>query len=528
MAVALLTVPVLSSPLGAQSTPYVPGDDAAYGDLDALVASGLVRELILGERPYSRAAFARYVAEAMDRTADGQVTLTARVEEALTRLSALFGDDSDRGGAWARPRRVDAELTGASSPSRDLRTGADGSIDGDLNPLLQRNEGRRLVDGLTTALEGVVDLQPGWIAGQLRTRVTLEAPAGPTGVDASATLLDAYARGVVGPISLEAGRGHVSLGFGADGGPLLSNNARGLDMLRMSADRPVRLPGPLSALGLWQASALVADMGSNRDVPGSALTLFRLSGRPSRFVEFGFSYLNLQGGDGSPEASLREHLHDIFFFWTDGGYFQISDKVAGADLAVSIPAARSRLFVNVLTTDDRGRFSQPAGGLWEDAIWLAGGSVSGIGPDGRFDAHVEWRHSGARAHTHHQFTSGVTLDRLVLGDPLGPNAAGVGMGVDWTGPTSRISIEGAWERYSGDDFGWGLLAGGGPWDFDWFLVADNPDEIRKRLTVDWTRLAPVGGVEPSVRIGYEHVSRFDYGAASRSNLLLQVRAGYVW
>ena len=47
----------------AQTSPYVPNLDSVYQDLDALVAEGLVRVTILGERPYSRLTFARFAQE---------------------------------------------------------------------------------------------------------------------------------------------------------------------------------------------------------------------------------------------------------------------------------------------------------------------------------------------------------------------------------------------------------------------------------------------------------------------------------
>ncbi len=54
------------------------------------------------------------------------------------------------------------------------------------------------------------------------------------------------------------------------------------------------------------------------------------------------------------------------------------------------------------------------------------------------------------------------------------------------------------------------------------------DEIRKRITVDWTRFADGGGVETSIRLGYEHVTRYAFSDENRSNFLAQVKVGYIW
>ena len=74
---------MLPAVLLAQASPYVPNLDPAYQDLDALVAHGLVRDIILGERPYSRVAFARFAQEARGRIdTPGEAGIKARFLEA--------------------------------------------------------------------------------------------------------------------------------------------------------------------------------------------------------------------------------------------------------------------------------------------------------------------------------------------------------------------------------------------------------------------------------------------------------------
>ena len=322
-------------------------------------------------------------------------------------------------------------------------------------------------------------------------------------------------------------------GYGAEGGAMLSANPRGLDMVRVGAERPIRLPGFLRALGLWQSTLALAHMGSERDIPGAKLGAVRVSGRLNAWLEGGASYLNIQGGEGAPPATFGDRVKDFLLLprrdTTEHphGLWEISDKVAGVDVRVSLPSARAALYVNFFTTDDRYFFSQPAKGYWEDATWLVGAEVLGVGAEGRTDLRLEWRHNGARPHTHHQFTSGATLDGRVLGEPLGPNAAGVSGSVAWNGPESRVVVVGAWERYSGDRFRWE----GRPapvYSSPWYRVEDNPDEIRTRLVVEYLRFTGWRGLESNVRLGYEHVTRFDYTEARRHNLLAQATLRYVW
>jgi len=237
------------------------------------------------------------------------------------------------------------------------------------------------------------------------------------------------------------------------------------------------------------------------------LAVFRVSGRPSRFVGFGITSLNHHGGDGGPSATLRDRITDLFLFFRGGAAPLISDKVVGVDLRITLPAIQTELYVNGLPTDDRGHFTQAASGLWEDAIWLA----------------------GAEPHAHGQFPSGLTLDARVIGDALGPNASSVQGGADWTGSNFAIAFGAAFERYSGGDL---RVLRIGPYtvsdNYSWIPVADNPDEIRKHITAEWTRFPDHTGLRTTLRLGYEHVTCFNFTEENRSNFLVQLKLDYLW
>ena len=93
LALALLggAFPTGSQYLFAQASAYVPNLDPAYAELDALIASGLIREVLVGQRPYSRMTFARMVREARSNMEDpGARAPSARILEALARGEAMF------------------------------------------------------------------------------------------------------------------------------------------------------------------------------------------------------------------------------------------------------------------------------------------------------------------------------------------------------------------------------------------------------------------------------------------------------
>lgn len=513
--------PESRAPVG---TAYLPVTDAAYADLDALITSGLVRDVLVGERPYSRAAIRRMVTEAQRRIGTG--TPPARVREALTRLAArveIRTEEPTASQPAVARTPIAASVALTTSRDRAMISGTrDDRIDATFNPMLQANGGRVLLDAATAALEGGAFIERGRVAAELTGRAYGGAPhdAGATG---GADLLTGYARVVAGPFALDLGRVSRVTGFGQHGGVMLSDNARALDMVQLRQERSIRLPGPFRHLGAWQASAFLADLGRNRDQPHSTLLHMRVAGQVLRHVEFGVSYQNQHGGRNAPPSAQWERLEDIFLFASTRNDYEISDKVAAADLRIALPALRSAVYVNFLTTDDRGRFSQPARGYWEDAIWLVGAERVGLGPDGRVDLRIEGRHTGPRPHTHSQFSSGMTVDGRVLGDVFGPSSSGLTLQGGYTGTTARWRLSLAAERNVGDQFHAADLPGGDEWNWDWFRLADNPDETRQRVLVDYVRFRGWRGFETSARGGVERVTGFGYtNSGPRWGLLTQL------
>jgi hypothetical protein len=85
-----------------------------------------------------------------------------------------------------------------------------------------------------------------------------------------------------------------------------------------------------------------------------------------------------------------------------------------------------------------------------------------------------------------------------------------------------IEIKGVWEQYSGDDW----VTGPNVSAF-YVRTSDNPDEIRLRATLDWSRDLEGTDFRTTVRLGYEHVTRFNFTDENRSNYLAQVKLAWI-
>lgn len=519
---AVAALALAPGPARGQATAYVPNLDQAYDDLAVLVAAGLVRGAVGGHAPSSRAAFRQWAAEAA-RSLEARGGAPRGVEEAAARLAARFGTDGegDAADGLQRPVAVGAaaaELWAARAPPRPLGEGAASQLDGVLNPLLQGAQGRFAADGWTVAAAVSVEAEAGPLAARATPRAWIANPASGGSGSASAALFDGYVRAVFGPAGLDAGRIHATLGHARAGGTALSHNPRGLDMVRIASEHPLRLPGALRRWGLWHASALVARMESDRDTPRSLLAAFHLAHRPVPAFEWGLVYLNHQAGEGAPSAALLTRVTDLLLP-VRGGLIEVSDKAGGGHLRLTIRRARTDIYVNFLATDLRRDGRQFLQGYWRDALWTAGATARGLDSEARLDIWVEGRHAGPLVHTHHQFTSGLTLDGLVIGDPLGPNAWSVAGGASWRATRWTAALSAAWEHYSADE--WRLGPEPGKERHQWARIADNPDEVRARLAFDM-RLRAQAGLETAIRLGYERVRNFAFNGTNRNNFLLRL------
>lgn len=527
--------------LSAQTSPYVLISDPAYRDLDVLVAHRLVQDLVLSHRPYSRMTFARAVAGARGRLRD---EVPARILEALERLERRFAEelggrvceeDSGRACGDAPPRvrvrSLRGGLTRADSPTREAREPSRNAGNAaQINPLLQRNGGRELFDGWTVDGEAEVDidLHPR-LALQFTPRIRVSEGA-PEEVDAAGIqLVTGYARTVWRKAFIDVGRAQTLSGVTPDLSPVLSTNPRALTMVRVGNERPGRLPWIFGLLGPSSFRFSVGSLGDSRVNPGSWLTVFDAAFRPHPNFEIGASIVSEQGGDGVPEVPWWQRAFDTFLFPFYRNPIRIledpvrgaSNKTAGLHSRLHLPGTPLTAFFEFTTEDDHFLFRRTTYGYWENAAWVWGLEARGLGEGGRIDLRVAAMHNGVIVASHNSLRGGMTVDGRTLGSPLGPEGTGVDARLDWTGSRDRWSIHGALERYSGDDYG-------GEPRFQRERVADNPDEIRARLTVDWLRGGLQDGLFTTVRVGAERVNRFGFTDENRVNLLAQVALGYRW
>ncbi len=529
LAGALAAAPGLRAQASAQLQPL----DAVHRELERLGAWGLIDTMLVGQRPYSRAQAARLTAQALrgrarlvpDSPADASLAATA--DRALARLRARLAPELEAlgvahtedaalpAGGLVGEARLDATWT--DSPDRVVPSNVLGSTAARINPMLAYDLGRPVGTGTTVGAEIELGGALGsHLAGAVRTRAQLSLPL-EGGSETTVRVQSGNARLVVGNAALTVGRAHVVWGQGPRGGLVLSANPGSHLLVSIANEHPVGFP----LLGPARFQLFLSDMGVEAQrFAHSQLFGARASFLPHRRLEIGAQFLVQSGGEGAPEQSVVERILDYLFFpdLLKGAELELllSNKVAAVDARLRIPEARGlELWIELAIDDiDIDRFQSM---IWEDGSWTVGARVARVDAAGTLALRLEAQHTSLRIYEHVDFTSGLTLERRLIGSELGPNANGAAVGLDWEAtPRHSFSFEGSIERRSADPY---TAISGTPYYFA--RLGIRPKEVRWRARVGWTLLPErASWCELSLEGGYEFVDHFEFSRRGTQHNLL--------
>jgi hypothetical protein len=543
---------VLAPPAAAQATARIDPLDPVYADVRSLIGSGLVDHAVVGQQPYTRLELAQIVRQAARGLRLAEVTSeqtgqaksrmsparAAFLRERLDYIRARFDFDSveaDSAGAKLSTRvrplqAIDVDFTQAQSPTRLIpRDNGLGSINATLNPILANREGRPLVDGSNVVLGSEHLFESAHVALQLRPE--LDAYLTSSGQAAlRGTLQTASLRFVYRNLGLDIGRESVRWGQAALGNLMTSANAPPLNQVRLANEQLLTLPWILRYLGPSKFSFFYAQLGDDQNFPDAYFVGYKASISPTSRLELGGSVYSKSGGTGAPRGSFTARIIDLFPFLDASNYanivgvrgvFEFSDRYAGLDARLRFPSLRGlETYGEILLNDFDVRRLRSV--FWEDAGHVFGIGLPRISEDGRVSGWMEFHHTGNRYYEHFQYLSGQTVQRTLIGDPLGPDANGGYASFDWHRTAMQhFSAELAVERRSNDQYMYWPVALPA---FGWSRIQSRPKEWRNRLVVGW-RHAPQGsGIGTLFQAGYERVQNFGFvDGDSRNNFL--ARAG---
>ncbi len=531
---ALCVSCLLASSLHGQASVTVSPSDPVYRDIDRLAAAGMIDTLVYGQRPFSRRQIARLITSAR-RNADGPrgATLTQYLRETLAALEERFADELSDGKGAPAPRlradhllqRLSVTYTSNSSAPRIVPpdTGI-GEIDAVIDPLAESGQqGRDVRGGRTVAIETWHELTIGpHVALQANPRMEFDGDSSPANAPAF-SMGTLAARLQQSNVVLSVGRDHLEWGQGRDGGIFLSSSARALDMLWIGNDQPWILPGFLRKLGPSNASFLAADLGARQYFPHTLLFAYKISSSPTPNLELGFSVFDITGGSGAPTGTLAAHLANLFLFpILPYKPFAFSNELAGLEVRYRLHRWRGAQVYWELSLDDFDP-KRLWSSVWrDDAGHVFGLNLPALSADGRLALTAEVHHTGTRFDRHLQFRSGVTEDRQLLGDPLGPDADGGYLYLDWDPEKhSTASLVLAEEAYRNNQYVIVLEP------FGFRSIGSAPEEHRYRATLSYALHATESGMSIQLQAGVERTTNFDFAAgAARTGAIGSLTLSY--
>ena len=526
-----------------QGTVTVPVDDPLYRDVDRLIDAGLATHVVVGQRPYSRRMIARLVREArlnLDTTRADAGSGPSLEAISVNRLRAAFApevadlDGDARAAAevrWTPIRSLRAEALVTDAPTRSVPSNGLGSVEADVNPLIDGREGRPFVPGGNVALESEHAIQ--FLAGiSLQAQPRFWAYRGRSGRSAGieGALLSANLRAVRGKVALTVGREYTEWSPAPGAGLLFSENAPALDMVRVATDAPIVLPSVLGWLGGVSGTLQIADMGRSDSSDHSRLVSYKVSISPTNTLELGGTFVNHYGGAGArPVSALDRFIDlvpflDIFRHHVDSTAVD-SDKLLGVDGRLRISQLGNIALFGELALEDFD-FHRLGSIFTEDAAYTAGVIIpTFLTP--ALSARVGYHVVGLRFYEHHILRNGIAVRRFTLGDDLGHDASGF-FGLLRSEHMNGISVtaEGAYESRRNDEYV-GAYTKPGLTGLVFSRVTARPEEQRSRGTVSVRWFRPDGGMMVELKAGVERVGNFAFVAApDRTHGLASVSAAW--
>jgi hypothetical protein len=502
----------------AQGSPTVAPLDPAYLDARRLIDAGLVRDVVVGQAPYSRLTFARLTLEAQSRmlASRNASASNAVLHLAIDRLLARFGDEVEALRTGARAESVvhalsewEVDLLHTDAPSRTIAGNGLGSVEADIRPLTDNRGGRRVATGTDASLETMH-----W--ARLGSRLTLEARPrlwwhdahdGTRAVDLK--MLSANARLVAGNVALTVGREYTDWGTAPGGGLFFSANPPALDMIRIASETPMRLGGPLRWLGPVSGTLQLADVGASVSHSHSLLAAYKVSVQPTPDLELGATFADHFGGAGAVNPSLGRRLADllpfidIFRHHADSTEFD-SDKLLGVDARLILPhAADVTVFGEFALEDfDVHRLKSV---LTEDAALIVGVRVPTLLVPS-VSAQLAYHATGLRFYEHHQLVNGIAASRSIIGDDLGRDASGWYGTVTWERRDGlSLRADAAYESRGNDQYV-GEYTKPGLQGLVFRTVSTSPPELRRRVMGELAMRPVNGRTRASLAGGVERVS----------------------
>lgn len=192
----------------------------------------------------------------------------------------------------------------------------------------------------------------------------------------------------LGPLELSVGRQSLWWGQGRHGALVLTNNAKPLDLVRLTNPSPVLLPWIFKYLGPFRFDTFLSRLEDDRIVPEPYFGGLRINIKPAPWFELGAARTVFFGGEGRPGLGFDDYL-TIFGGENLSGEGDTSNSVGAIDFRLKFPVLWGAEFYGELGGEDEadllGFLPFPS----KKAL-IAGLYLPRIEPSGRLSMRLEY------------------------------------------------------------------------------------------------------------------------------------------
>ena len=377
--------------LGSSGSPYVELDSWVYPAIERLAAMGYIHSEYLGMRPWTRIECAHLVEEAGD-----EIRANDSVPDVASSLYATLekefsGDLEASGGGGERSARLESVYAGA--------TGIDGPPLHDsyhFGQTIINNYGRPYEEGFNTydgfsayGTEGRFTIYvrgeyqhapfaPAYTLPVRQAIATMDAnpiqPATPFATVDQFRLLDAYVAADVAGWDFSFGKQNLWWGPGEGGALLFSDNAEPIYMFRGSRITPIQAPLLSRLLGPMKVDFFIGKLSGNAFPARPVMHGERISFKPSKNLEFGFSRTVEFGGVG--RAMTLGAIWNSYVSVTSSVNYRASanpgKRSSSVYVVYRVPFARNwlTLYADSFAPDDVTPLANPPRAAWSSGLYM--------------------------------------------------------------------------------------------------------------------------------------------------------------
>ncbi len=406
---------LLSAPASALVSNTIPLESWVYPALEKLEGLGLIDSAMAGTRPFTRLEALRQVQEAQNNIA--VVKAPAVAPEIIDRLLSFLDDelqDGAGGNSYFKPLRElrldylykDGQKSGI--PATNARQFALNTNNNGVDYSEQHNaqlifeSEARLGKSLLLSVRPLLEFQQ-------------------DGASGSAHLLHGKAALALGPFEVSVGRQSLWWGQGRHGSLILTNNAKPLDMVRITNPSPLLLPWIFKYLGPFRFDVFWSELDEDRVVPEPYFAGLRFNAKPLPWFEIGASRTVMFGGEGQPSIGADEFLTILGGKNLEGGE-DTSNSIAALDARLRLPFLwGAEIYGEYGGEDEAGQF-------FSKQAWIAGLYLPRIEPSGRLSLRLEYAdfsktyNNFSPWYRHSLYNSGYTYEGQLMGHHVGGGA----------------------------------------------------------------------------------------------------------